>query len=139
MKNFIVKTKNSLLVAIRKETLLKKYTIRLRTIYSWWLVAQNTIVIAIINREEIYQRRNYYFDGINSDWKFIQNDTLDKVCFRPSLKQSNTIYYWITTTLKKIELQTTFVKLFLDIQATIPIGVNSEDELVNNAYKHAFL
>lgn len=67
-----------------------------------------------------------------------QNDTLDKVCFKDYLYNLTHSIIGSQHSAKEIELQTTVGDTFLDIQTAIPIGL-IVNELVNNAYKHAFI
>jgi two-component system, sensor histidine kinase PdtaS len=67
-----------------------------------------------------------------------KSDTLDKVCFKDYVNNLTQSITGSQHGAKNVVLQTDVSETFFDIQTAIPIGL-IVNELVNNAYKHAFL
>ena len=67
-----------------------------------------------------------------------KSETLDKVCFKEYLDHLTQSIIGSQISVKNIALQTKVSETFFDIQTAIPIGLII-NELVNNAYKHAFI
>ncbi len=67
-----------------------------------------------------------------------QNEFLDKICFKEYLNNLKESIISSQKSAKNIQLEVVVNEICLDIQTAIPIGLII-NELVNNAYKHAFV
>lgn len=141
-KNFIIENEKQLTQKslAEKETLLKEIHHRVKN--------NMQLVISLLKIQSLDAKQLSIEEFINVSEARItsmalihenlyQNETLDKVCFKDYLNNLTQSIIGSQHSAKEIELQTTVGETFLDIQTAIPIGL-IVNELVNNAYKHAF-